>query len=121
MTKKPTREIMTPNILESTLSKNSEQTQKDDGIVRSRLGNGDRSNSLRTTFDSTKLSNSTEDCVAEADKSQKPFKPEIRWPDLFAQIFIHVGSLYGLYYLIALKAKFNTYIWCKFHFCLCLS
>lgn len=41
------------------------------------------------------------------------FKPQIRWPDLIAQIFIHAGFLYGLYYLLSLQAKFYTYIWCK--------
>ena len=44
---------------------------------------------------------------------EKVFKPQIRWPDLIAQIFIHAGFLYGLYYLLSLQAKFYTYIWCK--------
>lgn len=44
---------------------------------------------------------------------ERVFKPQIRWPDLIAQIFIHAGFLYGLYYLISLQAKFYTYIWCK--------
>lgn len=44
---------------------------------------------------------------------ERVFRPQIRWPDLIAQIFIHAGFLYGLYYLISLQAKFYTYIWCK--------
>ncbi|CAO1433062.1 unnamed protein product [Diamesa serratosioi] len=42
---------------------------------------------------------------------KRVFKPQIRWPDLIAQIFIHAGFLYGLYYLISLQAKFYTFIW----------
>ena len=41
------------------------------------------------------------------------FNPKIRWPDLIAQISIHIGSLIGLYFLLAFKAKFFTYLWCK--------
>ncbi|CAH1727843.1 unnamed protein product [Chironomus riparius] len=44
-------------------------------------------------------------------KSSEPFKPQIKWPDLMAQVAIHLGFLYGLYYLITFKAKFFTYLW----------
>lgn len=43
------------------------------------------------------------------------FTPQIRWPDLIVQMFIHFGFLYGLYYLITFNAKFYTYIWCKYY------
>jgi len=48
--------------------------------------------------------------------SLEPFRPQIKWPDLMAQLAIHVGFLYGLYYLVTFKAKFFTYLWCKFLF-----
>lgn len=48
--------------------------------------------------------------------SSEPFRPQIKWPDLMAQLAIHVGFLYGLYYLVTFKAKLFTYIWCKFLF-----
>lgn len=41
------------------------------------------------------------------------FKPKIRWPDLIVQVYLHVGALYGLYYLISLQAKGYTYLWSK--------
>ncbi|KAG5669822.1 hypothetical protein PVAND_000115 [Polypedilum vanderplanki] len=47
----------------------------------------------------------------EAENSHEVFKPKIRWPDFIVQLSLHIGFLYGLYYLIALKAKFYTYIW----------
>jgi stearoyl-CoA desaturase (Delta-9 desaturase) len=39
------------------------------------------------------------------------FRPQIRWPDLIAQVFIHAGFVYGLYFILMLQAKFYTYIW----------
>lgn len=47
-------------------------------------------------------------------KSSEPFRPQIKWPDLIAQVTIHLGFLYGLFYLVTFKAKFLTYLWCKF-------
>lgn len=44
--------------------------------------------------------------------NNEPFIPKIRWPDLCAQIFLHVGALYGLiFHLYAIKLY--TLIWCK--------
>jgi hypothetical protein len=49
----------------------------------------------------------------EFENSRETFKPQIRWPDLIVQIALHVGSLYGLYCLVTLKAKLYTYLWCE--------
>lgn len=49
----------------------------------------------------------------QAKTQDNEFKPKIRWPDLIVQIVIHLGSLYGIYYLITFRAKFHTYLWCK--------
>ena len=38
------------------------------------------------------------------------YVPRIKWPDLGAQIFIHVGFLYGLY-LVLTQAKLLTTLW----------
>lgn len=43
------------------------------------------------------------------DETEKEFKPEIRWLDLIAQLFLHVGALYGFYLLFS--AKFYTFLW----------
>ncbi|KAH8409742.1 hypothetical protein KR222_003685 [Zaprionus bogoriensis] len=37
------------------------------------------------------------------------YNPQIRWPDLCAQTFLHVGALYGLYLMF--YAKFYTFLW----------
>jgi hypothetical protein len=42
------------------------------------------------------------------------FHPQIRWPDLIVQIFIHAGFVYGLYFLLTFQVKFFTYIWCEY-------
>lgn len=46
--------------------------------------------------------------------SKAEYVPQISWPDLIAQIFIHTGSVYGLY-LIFTEAKLLTVLWgtCK--------
>jgi hypothetical protein len=40
------------------------------------------------------------------------YVPRIMWPDLFAQIFLHSGCLYGLY-LALTQAKIYTNLWGK--------
>jgi len=47
------------------------------------------------------------------ENSKEVFKPKIRWPDLIAQLFIHLGWVYGLY-LVFYEAKLYTSI---FAFC----
>lgn len=94
---------MAPNTLDA-VTKKSESIQDSESSLKSRAVSGvkklvdERSNAIDTNQEET------------------VFKPQIRWPDLIAQIFVHVGFLYGLYYLISLQAKFYTYIWCKFNF-----
>lgn len=44
--------------------------------------------------------------------NNEPFIPQIRWPDLVAQLFLHVGAVYALvFHMYAIK--FYTLIWCK--------
>lgn len=95
---------MAPNTLDPVTKKPDDDIVSN-GNVRSRI-----ISEKARDGDSTTTSHSTSN--GDVDKS-KEFKPQIRWPDLFAQVFIHAGFLYGLYYLIALKAKFYTYVWCK--------
>ncbi len=40
------------------------------------------------------------------------FKPEIRWPDLIVQTFLHTGAVYGLFLLFYIK--FFTVLWSKY-------
>lgn len=41
------------------------------------------------------------------------FHPQIRWPDLTAQIFLHAGAIYGLIFQFY-TVKLFTIIWCKY-------
>lgn len=44
---------------------------------------------------------------------REEFVPKLRWPDFIAQVFIHVGCLYG-FYLIIVAAKLYTSLFGKF-------
>ncbi|XP_023308966.2 acyl-CoA Delta-9 desaturase [Lucilia cuprina] len=48
----------------------------------------------------------------QVEEPEKEFKAKIRWPDLGAQLFLHVGGLYGFYLLFS--AKFYTFLWVVF-------
>lgn len=47
----------------------------------------------------------------ENASTSAPFRPEIRWPDLIVQIFLHVGALYGI--SLVLSMRWITLVWCK--------
>lgn len=46
------------------------------------------------------------------------FRPQLRWPDLCAQLFLHIGAIYGLVFQFY-TIKFYTFIWCKYPFSPC--
>lgn len=46
---------------------------------------------------------------AEQVEEEEEYHPQIRWPDLGAQAFLHIGALYGLYQLF--YANFYTFLW----------
>lgn len=101
---------MAPNVLDpvENIQKESENAVRSRIIVGSEKSTKENCNNNNNSLE---LSHSKE--VTNLQE-KIPFKPQIRWPDLIAQVFIHGGSLYGLYYLITLKAAFYTYIWCEF-------
>lgn len=41
------------------------------------------------------------------------YNPQIRWPDLGAQLFLHSGAIYALVFLFY-KIKLLTLLWCKY-------
>ncbi|XP_062125679.1 LOW QUALITY PROTEIN: acyl-CoA Delta-9 desaturase [Drosophila sulfurigaster albostrigata] len=45
----------------------------------------------------------------QKEEVEEEYHPQIRWPDLGAQTFLHVGALYGAYLLF--YAKFYTFLW----------
>jgi stearoyl-CoA desaturase (Delta-9 desaturase) len=96
---------MAPNTLDP-VTKSTETDPEDKISVRSRLLiKKDENHNESTNFSHFKVSQETSDKVE--------FIPRIRWPDLIAQVFIHVGAVYGLFYLITFKAVVYTYVWCK--------
>lgn len=50
------------------------------------------------------------------DPNAKPidFKPTVQWKNVFVNLFVHFGAFVGVYHMITLQPKFQTYIWCKF-------
>jgi stearoyl-CoA desaturase (delta-9 desaturase) len=73
--------------------------------------NGQNGESISTR---ARTSHKPDDEHEKGKENEVTFEPQIRWPDLLAQLSLHIGFLCGLYYLIALKAKFYTYVWCEF-------
>lgn len=52
--------------------------------------------------------------VESVDTDFVIYKPKIRWPDLAAQLFLHIGAIYGLvtqFYAI----KLFTFVWCEYY------
>lgn len=42
------------------------------------------------------------------------YSPQIRWPDLIAQLFVHGGALYGIYLMFTV-AQWRTVLWGESH------
>lgn len=103
---------MAPKTVDA-VTKSSDKTADDESSIRSRLliKNGETQEYNNNVISNARRLNDNQnpDLIDE----NIPFTPKIRWPDLLAQVFIHGGSVYGLYYLITLKAAFYTYVWCR--------
>lgn len=52
--------------------------------------------------------------IAEETLDHEEHQPKIRWLDLMAQLFLHVGGLYGFYLLFS--AKLLTFLWGEYEF-----
>lgn len=57
-----------------------------------------------------KIQNETDSIHDTVDPN---FKPQLRWPDLCAQLFLHAGAIYALVFQFY-TIKFYTFIWCKY-------
>jgi hypothetical protein len=44
-----------------------------------------------------------------------PFKARIQWENVAVNLFIHLGALVGFYYLITMKIKMQTFVYCETH------
>ncbi|KAH8246958.1 hypothetical protein KR032_005050 [Drosophila birchii] len=60
-------------------------------------------------IEKAKLQQEQEQKLKESAEEEEEYRPQIRWPDLGAQTFLHVGALYGVYLLF--YAKFYTFLW----------
>lgn len=50
------------------------------------------------------------EATSEGQDQKTEYVPRIRWPDLFAQLFIHGGALYGIFLMLTV-ARIYTSIW----------
>lgn len=48
-----------------------------------------------------------------SNSDNKDYKWKIVWRNVIAFVYLHVGALYGLYYLVT-SAKFATFAWSKY-------
>lgn len=87
---------------QSSLIQRIKQTDKVNGTVSVSVTNGTKSHSKEDYYEATELVKTSNEQV---------YKPKLRWPDLGAQLFLHVGALYGLYYLISLQTNIRTFLW----------
>lgn len=51
--------------------------------------------------------------IDTAEHDAAKFVPKIRWPDLIAQLFLHIGAIYGLIFQFY-TIRFYTLVWCKY-------
>lgn len=49
----------------------------------------------------------------DVGKKEEEFVPRLRWPDFTAQVFVHLGCLYG-FYLVLVSAKIYTTLFGKY-------
>lgn len=70
--------------------------------------------SVRRTVNETVVNrkSTTSETLQSATTPDVDFKPQIRWPDLAAQVFLHTGAIYAIIFLFY-KIKFLTLLWCK--------
>lgn len=59
----------------------------------------------------SKSAQSKEAAAAATAQQYKDWRPQIKWPDLIVQLFVHIGAVYGLY--LVPSAKLYSVIWCK--------
>lgn len=45
--------------------------------------------------------------------SKMTYKARIQWQNVAVNVFIHFGALVGFYYLITMKIKIQTFIYCE--------
>lgn len=54
------------------------------------------------------------------EKTEQKFKPQIRWLDLIAILYVHVGALYGLY-LLLVSRDIRNFLWSKYYQVACMK
>lgn len=85
-----------------------------DAAIRQRVPSpGATNTSTSSSDDLVKMDNNNNQIGISkpANTESENFRPQIRWPDLIAQVFLHAGFVIGLWELITLHTKFYTVIW----------
>lgn len=102
---------MAPDIADPALAPDnhhsSSSSTTSSSSIQKRMVSSSRENNLVSNDDNNNLIEPKQNLHSEE------FRPQIRWPDFFAQLFLHVGFLIGLWLVITLQTKFYTVLWSK--------
>ncbi|XP_058059024.1 acyl-CoA Delta-9 desaturase isoform X2 [Anopheles bellator] len=79
------------------------------GRTRKRIDFANEPLQPATFSDRNNNNNSSNEC--DHGTAIEPFRAQIRWPDLLAQLFVHVGFVIGALQLVTLQAKLYTFLW----------
>ena len=112
---------MAPDIADPTVTPTSHQCSSSNtsttsstaspSVVQQRIV----SSSTKANLVSSKDDNNNQ-IEPKPNASSEEFRSQIRWPDFFAQLFLHLGGLIGLWYLVTLQTKLYTALWSKLQY-----
>lgn len=107
-------DIVDPVVIPKQTSNTSDFDQKPNNELHKRkpAGSNNNNNNNNDTINSIDEQSDTKCDNASATVKSEIFVPQIRWPDLIVQIFLHVGAIYGFLFLFW-SIKFYTFLWCK--------
>lgn len=114
--KVPSGWTMAPDIADPSVDPTSHQCSSNTStsctapsVVQQRIVSSDtKANLVRSKDDNNNQIEPKENATSEE------FRPQIRWPDFFAQLFLHLGFLIGLWYVVTLQAKLYTVLWSEY-------
>lgn len=107
---------MAPDIADPTVAPTSHQCSSSNtsttpsSVSSSAVQQRIVSSSTKANLVSSKDDNNNQ-IEPKPNASSEEFQPQIRWPDFFAQLFLHLGGLIGLWYIVTLQTKLYTVLW----------
>lgn len=95
---------------EETISTCPAQADRNSGTTVNHQINIKNKNEDRKTFETNTALSNSENIANKLIEEE--FIPRIRWPDTIAQLFLHLGCLYG-FFLSLTSARFYTFLFGK--------